>query len=164
MLCCLIVCIGGYHLVYSLHRSGIKKEIKAYLATHKNSKYGEHLVFSVSDQKINDPAFAWEEAKKEFRYLGELYDVVTMQASADSIHIFAIKDTRENDLEKQLAEIDQNAKEHSSKSPGAFFSVFYMVDNKPQIFSAPPSCCHYLVFATRVFSANHDVIVPPPRC
>ena len=141
--------------------------MRDYLKNNTDTRFGEHLSFKSVNGVISNKDFNWEEKNEEFSYLGEIYDVVTVQYSADSIHIWVLKDARENNLAKQLAEI------HHSKNANApasglnflkFFSVFYIVDGEKDLYY-PPASIQYAMPPALIFNSDiHEVNTPPPRC
>ncbi len=140
--------------------------MRAYLQTHDDTRYGTYLSFPVVKNKIADPAFEWEETNKEFSYHGELYDVVAIKRTQDSIRICAMKDDRENDLEKQMAGIRHSKQERDSNpvlSLMKFFSVFEQAGDEIVFLSCkiPVSYC---VGPNRDYTSCHtEIHSPPPR-
>jgi hypothetical protein len=115
---------------------------------------------------VNDPAFEWEETNEEFSYHGELYDVVSIKKTKDSIRICALKDDRENDLEKQIAGI-RHSKQDKDANPVLslmkFFSVFEQTTNGI-VFLSHNMPVLYCVSANPVYvSCNTEIHSPPPR-
>ncbi len=167
ILCCLVIYIGGYHLVYALYQSSIKREMRSYLATHTDLRYGSYFNFKIEKNRIDDPLFNWEENNKEFRYKGEWYDVIAIQQSGDSIRISSIKDDRENKLEKQLAEIHQNKHNCSSTTSISFikfFSLFYVPGNLQKYILHSGVTIYFLTDDKIYLSISYQVNTPPPRC
>ena len=167
ILCCLVIYIGGYHLVYVFYQYNLKQEMRAYLQSHNDTRFGTYLDLALVNNEVNDPSFEWEETNEEFRYKGEMYDVVSMQRSKNSIHLCALKDVRENDLEKQLSSIRHSNNGNGSNTMLAlmkFFSAFDIsestidftsIKNDTRYFSGP---YHDLI------SAGTEIHSPPPRC
>jgi len=163
---CLVIYIGGYHLVYSLHQKSIKQEIRAYFKTHTDTINGTYLSFQLADGRITDPSFGWEDGDREFRYRGELYDVVTVQHFRDSIRICAFKDAREIHLEKQLAAIHRTSHKNPQDSHVSVikFSTFYKTDIEISFFF-PQVTQQYISFCDENFlPVDPEVSTPPPRC
>ena len=159
--------MGGYHLVYTIYQSGIKQEMKSYLSTHKDPRFGTYLNFKLEKGKINNQNFEWEELNEEFSYNQEMYDVVNVQYTADSIRICAIKDTRENQLAQNLMGIHkqkQNNSSGSSLSVLKFFSIFIFDIQEERLFSQRSSILYATVIEHDFFSNAFDVQAPPPRC
>ncbi len=158
--------MGGYHLVYALYQAGVKNEMRHYLQSHNNNKYGAHFNFKLSKAKVNDPRFEWEEENEEFRYNGEFYDIVTIRQNGDSIHICALEDGRENELEKQLQDIyksNTNNKPQSATLAIKFFSAFCYSANTQGFFSTKIIVNYPDAPGIRLLSEKSDNQTPPPR-
>ncbi|MCW3087712.1 MAG: hypothetical protein JWQ78_1098 [Sediminibacterium sp.] len=167
LLSCLVIYVGGYHLVYAVYQCGLKREMKAYLKTHTNPRYGTYLHFALADEEIRDPSFSWEEENEEFTFRGEWYDVVTVDRSGDSIRICALRDERENDLDKQVREIHQAAHQGNpaqSTSYLKFFSAFYISDPALPVFAANAELSYVPAKEKYFQSCGPEVNLPPPRC
>lgn len=167
ILCCLVIYMGGYHLVYAIYQAGIKQEIRNTHKTHTNTPYGSCLSFKLQQGTVTDSKFEWEETNQEFTYNGELYDVVTVEYKADSIRICALKDVRENKLNNQLAEIHTNKQgSHPSSAVSVlkYFSVFTINATEATLFY-PVAVKQYTSLPYTGFQSGlHEIQTPPPRC
>ncbi len=141
--------------------------MRAYLQTHEDTRYVTYLSFPLVQNEIKDPAFQWEETGKEFSYQGEMYDVISVKTSNDSFHICAIKDDRENELEKQIASI-RHTKNDSGSNPVfsllKFFSAFDIADTAIVF---PVTKCftdHIAKPYDDLISSGTEIHSPPPRC
>ena len=158
--------MGGYHLVYTIYQAGIKQEIRSYLSTHADTRYGTYLNFKLEKGNIANTGFEWEELNEEFRYNNEMYDVVSVQYTADSVRICALKDSRENQLAQNLLEIHQqkqNSSSSSSLSVVKFFSIFTFDIREDGFLSQHNYISYAHVKEPGFFSNNFEVQVPPPR-
>jgi hypothetical protein len=165
ILSCLLIYMGGYHLIYGVYRAGIKQDMRAYLKNHADTKMGEYLSFRVNNHIIQTKEFDWEETDQEFSYRGGMYDVVNIRYTADSVFICALPDSRENNLADQLATLHNNAQDHhtSTLSLIKMFSVFTQI--------IPENIVSYPLFRTEhngypgitLFRISADVQSPPPR-
>lgn len=167
ILCCLVIYIGGYHLIYAVYRAGIKQEMRAYLQKNKDTRLGTYFSFAVKDKKITDTHFSWEEKDEEFSYDGKMYDVVTVAYHSDSARICALKDERENNLAEQLAVIHNG--NHTDSEAGAktafhFFSVFTMIQEPFYPCRTSFIIRHWPGSAERILLDLTEVTTPPPRC
>lgn len=140
--------------------------MRAYLQTHDDTRYGTYLNFPIVKNEVSDPSFDWEETDAEFSYQGELYDVVSIKKTKDSIRICALKDDRENDLEKQIAGI-RHSKQDKDANPVLslmkFFSAFEQTQNNI-IFLFHNLSTTYCVSDNPVYvSCNTEIHSPPPR-
>lgn len=140
--------------------------MRVYLQTHDDTRYGSYLSFPVEKNEIKDPAFVWEETNEEFSYRGELYDVVSIKTGKDSIRICALKDDRENQLEKQMETI-RHTKDDTHTNPVLslmkFFSAFDHV-NTGMVFLSNAIPVHYSINPNPVYiSCDQEIHSPPPR-
>ena len=153
--------------MYELHKKGIKQEMRTYLKTHADKQYGTYLSFQLTNGAVTDPSFEWEDDKHEFRYKGQLYDVVTVQNICDSIQIWAFKDTRENDLEKQVADIHHR---NHTDTPGShasfvkFFSAFCIMHTEFAFSLRETPSNQVGDFNEDFLKGEQEVSTPPPRC
>lgn len=164
LLFCLVLYMGGYHLVYALYRQELKNEMRAWLSVHDNEPIGDNFYFSLNGKNITDDAFTWEEHDHEFSYHGELYDVVTIHYTENGVTIHALKDGRENELAKQLAGLDHTKQEKNShKALLKFFPVCIL----PLLTEEAPaeralSLYNRTITPAAVFLPA-SILTPPPR-
>jgi len=141
--------------------------MRAYLQTHNDSRYGTYLNFALVENEIKDPSFEWEETDEEFSYQGEKYDVVSLKVSKDSIRICALKDDRENELDKQMAVIRHTTNDKGSDpvlSLVKFFSAFD-ITNSNIVFSPVTLINDFPVTPVHEhLYAGTEIHSPPPRC
>lgn len=140
--------------------------MRTYLKNNPDTRYGTYLSFHLSNNVITDPSVEWEKENEEFRYKGELYDIVTVQRDADSIRVFALKDDRENKLEKQLAEIHPTHPTSSSSTISVlkFFSVFFIPDRENKSIQKLSAVQYASIMKASFYPAHREVYTPPPRC
>lgn len=140
--------------------------MRAYLQTHDDTRYGTYLNFPVVKNEVADPAFAWEETDAEFSYQGELYDVISLKRTKDSIRICALKDNRENDLEKQIAGI-RHSKQDRDTDPVLsllkFFSAFEQTPTGIVFLSHSVKVAYYTGANPVYISCHTEIHSPPPR-
>jgi len=99
--------MGGHLILFKLERTAIRREIKERLE-HSIPKEELCLIRFSTDKKID-----WKRKDKEFRYLGDMYDVVYKEYHAGVIHYYCIKDKEETKL---LANLEKLVKEHTGKT------------------------------------------------
>ena len=157
--------MGGYHLVYAAYQMGIKQEMKAYLKKHKDISYGSYFQFKLDKQRVQDASFEWQEENEEFRYHGEYYDIVSMQRNSDSIQICALKDGRENDLEKKIMAIPSQPDRGQSASISfvKHFPAFYF-SRTSLVFSLHNTHSVYPITTNMgMQTGSLDIHTPPPK-
>ncbi len=159
--------MGGYHLVYAIYQAGIKQEMRSYLSKHTDTRIGSYLHFALNKGKVLDNRFEWEETNEEFRYNNDLYDVVSVQYTVDSIRICALKDDRENQLAQRLIEVNQNKQNNSSSSTVSvlkFFSLFTVDIKDDSGFPEKKTIVFHSVTESNFITCTFEVNTPPPRC
>ena len=141
--------------------------MRSYLKTRTDTSYSSYLSFKLQQGAVADSKFSWEETDEEFSYKGELYDVITVQYTADSIRICAVKDKRENKLNHQLAEIHKNKQgSHPSSAVSVLklFSVFTIITTDATVYY-PVVPAQYASFVLIDFQSGlREIHTPPPRC
>lgn len=163
VLCCMLLYIGGYHLVYALYKQGVQHDMREWLLTHRDAKLGDHFSFALKGASVTDPAFEWEEQDREFSYHGALYDVIQLSYEKNSIHITALRDGKENDLARQLQALDHHRQAKDNKAQFKLFPVFLPVRQ--------PVVTAQTIEADRLFeeqttslpSRTRSIQKPPPR-
>jgi hypothetical protein len=165
VLCSLLIYIGGYHLMYALHKQNIKAEMRQWVSSHKRSELGDRFSFVQNGDTISDPAFEWEETNTEFRYHGELYDVIQIRYDKDKVHIIALKDGKENELDKQLSALDAHRQgKQKAGSVFKFFSVFVSFEGNRLIFPENANQNKIPAGIAQLASLATSIALPPPRC
>ncbi len=155
----------GYRLVYTAYKKAIKREMRAYLAANPDTQLGIQMHFVLKNGRVNSPGFRWEHTNKEFHYNNQMYDVLKIRYTKDSVHITAFKDGKENDLNRQLAVIHQNKKkkEDGVVSFLKFFSVFTIPPDAELITHTENRLIFHESYLHALFSHCSDVITPPPQ-
>jgi hypothetical protein len=98
--------ISGYYLLFHILQDNIKNEIEIKKREGVKEKYLSLIIIPIS--KASD--ISWIETNKEFKYKGNMYDVVKKSIVKDKIYLYCINDTKE----KQL--IENYNKNHPSKT------------------------------------------------
>jgi hypothetical protein len=106
LLTCLCFTLLGYHLIFNHQLSAVKSEMKAFLKSQKDYKDVVQLSLNEKESK----QVYWEN-ENEFRYNGEMYDVIEKKIKGNQIVIRCIPDKKETAL---LNEYQKNNKSKSS--------------------------------------------------
>lgn len=101
LIACLFIFESGYMALYLCRLAGLKEEMQVYIRDHAE-RHGNLFSFNLTDGKVSDQHFKWEEEGKEFRYQGKMYDVVSMKLSAGELVVHAFNDQQEEQLMAQL--------------------------------------------------------------
>ncbi len=97
----LILKIGGYFGMLCIEREIVREEIVYKMAKSLNMADLQKIIFSDSKFK----KLKWERENKEFWHKNNLYDVVQIEKNAYETVIFCLSDTKETEIENQLADI-----------------------------------------------------------
>ena len=153
-------------MMFAVYKTVLKHEIQVYLKTNNDPRFSTKLSFSLEKGKIDNPEFEWEDANEEFTYRGELYDIITLEYSTDSVQIYALKDIRENNLIDKYLEINKSKQNKSSSilSVLKFFSVFTIDPKEPLISIFQQKKRYSGLSQTDFLSLTYKVNTPPPRC
>jgi hypothetical protein len=159
--------MGGYFTYLSIEREIVRERIEQQIIHHLPTSA---LVCIVGNPE-NLAQMTWERENKEFRFQGELYDVVSIDIKNGVTHYFCIDDKEETalsskidallDQESQHLPFDANAKHFLAlllepvtiqASPSFIFGFFF--DKYP--FSFPEV---FLLFTSKITS----ILKPPPQ-
>lgn len=111
LLSCMGIGVFGEWLVFYIIRSDIRHEIKERI----EASAPEASLVLVKIAKDNPPKnFQFTEAGREFRYKGQMYDIVRQEVKNDSILYYCIHDIRESQL---YAKVEQQLQDEFSTSP-----------------------------------------------
>lgn len=108
LLTCLCCTLLGYHLVFHFQLAAVKSEMKAFLQSRKDHK--DVVQLSLSSEEFKQ---LYRENENEFRFKGEMYDVIETKTKGDQIIIRCIPDKKETVL---LNEYQKNNNRNSSNS------------------------------------------------
>lgn len=150
--------IGGYYLWYSVIKYGIQKEIGEEIAAGIND---EDLTLIVIPD-IGKSGITWIKPAKEFRYKGEMYDVVKTKNLPGKKHFYCINDTKEKQLIAGFDKTHNTKKESEKKLKRTFNYSFYLQSFTvtklvyPIEFTFPTIINFYLSNAI-------DIHFPPPK-
>jgi len=158
LLLCLFLVLFGYHLVFYFQVAAAKTEMMAFLKNQEGHKDVVQFCFDNSEAK----QLVWEE-EHEFRFNGEMYDVVEKEQKDGRLIIRCIADTKETTLIKDYLRNNRRRNstafiqlitipfvlsfEHAINPPQKiisknFFEPSYLLtDRSPLILVPPPDVC-----------------------
>lgn len=138
LLCCLLLNIIGYHIIFYFRQQEIKSEMKRLILTRPNSKDENDFVFSLNDKK-GLARLEWD-GDDEFCLDGEMYDVLEKKIENNTLIIRALADKKETAL---LRKANDNWKENdkSNKIANELFqllqSLYHHSKSDELAFTAP---------------------------
>jgi hypothetical protein len=102
--------LTGYYFTFEFNRRQVCKEIKQRIK--KCVPEVDLVTFQVlsSDEKN----LFWTKKGKEFRYKGEMYDIVRRTKNGDTVSYSCIRDVKESKL---FADLDKHVQKHMNDNP-----------------------------------------------
>ena len=86
--------LGGYYIWFSIRQNKVQKEIRQ--EVREGLKEEDLSLIIVPDGE--ESGIAWVESGREFRYQGEMYDVVKTIIQNQKIYYYCIRDFKEKQL------------------------------------------------------------------
>ncbi len=152
--------IIGFYLNYSMEQFRIKEEVKEKIISSLPESELTILKISSSDKgKIS-----WLDEGKEFRYKGEMFDLVKTKQGTDTTCYYCFCDSRENKL---LSSLDKLVREQSDRSQSRsvhknqVINYFFQETSFTQF--NHESSVQYPTYVSGHQFIDTDVLTPPPR-
>ncbi len=158
--------LTGYYAVFKALQYQVRNEVKQRI---KQSVPDDELVLitvSIADNK----SLTWTKPNKEFRYKGEMYDIVSQETKEDMILYYCIHDFKESKL---FANLDEHIQRHIADNPKQrkkaenllkkitkdYFIRVLIINHSPK---ALPNLKYknYLQAYNSIFL---DILTPPPK-
>ncbi len=149
---------GGYYFLFCIMQNNIQREIKHKI---RNSLNDEELTLIVSS-KENEKKIQWIKPNKEFRFKGEMYDVVRATMVKGIKYLYCINDSKEKTL---LANYNKNHNNRNGFSKRFKRMLTNMFFPKSQILlsSLYSSKYSYNIFVFNFSSIIIEKSSPPPK-
>ena len=157
----------GYYIVFKATQFAIKKEIKNIIKHGVPDKNLSLIKVSVDDAK-KQAEMEWLE-DHEFRYQGQMYDVVRSYTSNDTSYFYCINDKQEEHLfsalDKHIGQHSKKTDANSSKALNIYKNIIrdFVINTKISI--RPVSW--YLLFSNVQVNIptwfSKDIPTPPPE-
>jgi hypothetical protein len=143
----------GYFFIIEIHRLRVKKEL-ASRTTGKND-----ITILRIENIMNDTSFRRID-EKEIRYMGSFYDVVKEVQSGNSLVIYCIRDTKEENLDVAMKTVSNN-----KLLASLWELVIKNVIPDGKIIVPAPSfeLLTYPDFSETLNSAGLTILSPPPK-
>ena len=140
-------------LRYNIQKE-IRKEIKSGL------KDDELTLIIESNDKKSD--LQWIETGKEFRYKGEMFDVVRVKIKNEKKYYYCINDTKEKEL---IANFNKhhNSKKDNEKRIKRMLNNYYFPQHSFYLINTYVSDFVYVPFDFHNKSNVIDILSPPPK-
>jgi hypothetical protein len=152
--------ITGVYLNFEIEQNRIKEEVKASFL--KTLKINQLILIKITSQ--NNSKIRWTEEGHEFRYEGDLYDVVRIKNAGDTTFFYCFNDEKENNLFSNLDKLVKDQTDHSKsktqiKKAGSNY-FFHEVNQKTIL---PERVVYFLQFRSNYTLVYPPVLTPPPR-
>ena len=162
---CLIVPIAATYTFLHYRKMYIKKEVKQQIIAGIDK---EELVLLIFTKEEAQTKLRWEHSH-EFEYNGQMYDIVEMEISGDTIYYHCWWDYKETKLNKKLYELlayamgnDGKKKESQQRLTNFYTSLFHSINDawKPlYLISEINPCIYYFYYSSVSFPPPN----PPPQ-
>jgi hypothetical protein len=150
----------GFHLTFEIQQCLIKEEIK------------EELVGNLPDQALTlikissgeTSKIDWTEGGKEFRYNGQMFDIVKIKIGSDTTYYYCFNDEKESNL---LATLDKLVKDQTDNSQSRMnqkkHEITYFFPEGSFIQSLTEKPIVYFNYFPIYYSFVSSVLSPPPK-
>jgi len=126
----------------------------------------EFVIFNKDDIKYKRINFQWIHSK-EYRYNGDMYDIVEKSEDDSLFYFYVINDTKEKELEEKFnKKVEQNSTDSKqNKNENNTLKILYseLLKSLKIIPDDNSGLKPNLVFTNYYISAWQDVSTPPPR-
>lgn len=132
---------------------------------HSAEEIIELLIFNKEDIVENTIDFKWIHSR-EFKYNGEMYDIVKKEERDNQLFLYCINDIKEKKLEEEFAKkVHDNSTNCKNRKLSYHFTVLLSEPIQTDKISFKPVCefNFYNMLAECYNSINLDIPSPPPR-
>lgn len=157
-LCCLLFLVAGYHLLYHYRITEAKQEMRQALL-RVNAEGVSKLSFSRAELA----SLEWEDPS-EFRYRGEMYDVLKVEKKGDSVVVWCLSDDKESALLNAYTDTQNQSSGspstillkvlHSPYLPSVAVTVFSPEERRPK---------NATLFLFYLPQTDGAIVTPPPQ-
>jgi hypothetical protein len=146
----------GYHLVFSFQIASVKSQMKDFL--QKQEQHKDIVLLSLSKEESKQ--LSWEN-ENEFRYKGEMFDVIKKKANGNLVLIRCIPDKKETYL---LNEYQKNNRRNTSNSTIVqLITAQFILPADHSLKPAEKLITNYFKdYCSRLQSLASTVLLPPP--
>jgi len=151
----------GYYLNFKIEQFWIKEEIEQRIIKHLPEKDLTLIkISSANSEKIH-----WTEESSEFRFDGEMYDVVKTKSANDTTYYYCFNDEKESKLMSCVDKLVKEQTTGNSKSKNVqkkqVINYFFQQVLLSQFINEKSIC--YLDFSSFYKPFTKEVLSPPPQ-
>jgi len=167
----LVILHSGFQLlIFKVFEAKYKHEIKEMIEAGIDEKDLTLLIFGKDIRHKTVPGFEWKK-KNEFRYRGEMYDIVKRKHTADSIYFYCIHDKKESKL---FASLEKYIIAFLEKNPAKEKEINIITSQLSKLYPAPVAAGDFVFnpsgrieFGTLIQNKFFDIsfapLTPPPQ-
>jgi hypothetical protein len=149
---------GGYYFLYVSRQFSIRNEVRREIKAGLRAEDITLITIPLHDES----EIRWIKPDKEFKYKGELFDVVRIKIKDQKKLLYCFNDKKEKQLITSFHRQQQQKKKSDDKIRKVLNQLFYPPDSGQIIFYKPSDFC----FAPIIFyyqSNFPDILSPPPN-
>ena len=150
--------IGGNYLWFSAAQYGIQQEIEKEIG---DGSKDEDITLIIVAEK-GEPGIAWIKPDKEFRFKGEMYDVVKIQIHDQKKYYYCLNDNKEKELIANFNKTS-NTKKDSEKKLKQNFNYSLYLQRYPVTVNLYSINSTFPSIPVLYKSTFVDIHSPPPR-
>ena len=156
--------LTGYHLFFHFRQADIKRTVREKLRHHVNGQSAEQFVFLAAEES---KMIQWD-GKGEFRFNGEMYDVIEKRIENGKVFIRCISDKKENELVKNYKNIINDDFAGSSKKRPSLLLKLIDTFYAPLSFSTANAGVDskklsWFTYQSPLLFSISEVLTPPPQ-
>ncbi|MEN9686392.1 MAG: hypothetical protein RLZZ28_2178 [Bacteroidota bacterium] len=164
---CMLVFTGGYQLITTCYRIGLRAEMKNYLRNNPHSRLATVFFFHTEKNQIRENGFEWEEEGDEFSYKNVLYDVVSVEYRNGQAIIHCINDANETRLVQFAESLERKKQDPANDTRLAFQKLMQinleLLPEQTTVNFFVQKNKYFPVFESSPTQIVLDIIPPPPQ-
>jgi predicted P-loop ATPase/GTPase len=150
----------GFYLNFEIEQYRIKEEIKFEIIN--NLPENELTLVKISSG--DNEKITWMDEGREFRYEGNMFDVVKSKKATDTTYYYCFNDIKESKLmarlDKLVKEQTDNSQSRTNQKKQEINYFFYEILSTQSLTEKP---FFYFNYPRRYKSIDTDILSPPPR-
>jgi len=148
--------------VFRFRQIELKHEMKSYLASHP-----DHQSITIFEfHKSQFSKLEWED-NTEFKFKGEMYDLISQEIQKDKVIIHCIADKKETELLKSFADLMKHQNRSTSSKNSVLLQliniVYEPVSNDLEYSSPADLPTKYTTHNSTLVENIREILTPPPR-
>jgi len=149
---------GGFYFLFISRQFSIRNEVRREIKSGLRTK--DLTIITIPLDGESD--IRWVKPDKEFKYKGELFDVVKIKIKGQKKTIYCLNDKKEKRLITAFHRQQRQKKESDNKTHRLLIQLFFPPELNQLNFIKSSDCCYAsLIF---IYQSNFpDILSPPPN-